>query len=197
MIYLNYCLNSKNWLTKDCQNFYENIYTTGDTIDPSVSYFLTKMCATQKVGDSTSSNVCGCYYPASVYSKFRTDNNITDFEQSDKQCYYPYCFSSSNPPYYNPKCPNITNCNATVINSLSAGGDMKNNKTVVNLVQNCQNKTKNVSTKSSPAPSPTPSPAPASSKSTTKSKYTKVPSPAPAPSTVSYTHLTLPTSLIV
>ena len=144
MIYLNYCLNSKNWLTDDCQNFYENIYNTGNKIDPSVSDYLTKVCAKQKVGDSTSSGVCGCYYPSSVYSNFRTDNNITDFEQSPKQCYYPYCFSSTNPPNYNPKCPNITNCNATVINSLSAGGDIKNNKTIVNLVQNCQNKEKKV-----------------------------------------------------
>ena len=137
--YFNFCTkyniqNGKkvypNWLTQDCKNFYQNVYTAGGEIDPCVSTFLTEQCANETVGDPKSKDVCGCYYPDSVYDNFKVKNNITDFENVNRQCFYPDCFFSKNPRKIQStaNCPSIINCNATVINNLKAGGDIKNNK---------------------------------------------------------------------
>jgi hypothetical protein len=176
LIYLNFCSNNSNWLSQDCKNFYQNIYTSTN-IDASVENYLTQKCATQKVGDSTTSDVCGCYYPSSVYSQFKEKNQLTNVFQdtTPTQCYYPYCFNSSNPSLLKPDCPSITACISNVTNIEQAGGNIDNNKTYINVVQNCQNTTKNETTgkKSSTGSSYESSSDKSTSTSKKGSKYTK------------------------
>ena len=74
---------------------------------------LQKFCA-DKSGNSTYNNICGCYYPQSVYDTFykklSSEYNIPPGYESN-ECSFPTCVQAQiQPPHSNCPSENILNC---------------------------------------------------------------------------------------
>lgn len=108
----NYCTPSIDTMIKpQCMQWCKN-----DSIDCPVS-IISDFCK-DKMNVSAYNQLCGCYYPSSVYDSTRnilaeTYNFPSEFLAGGRKCYFPAC-STATIPFNDPKaeCPdtNLTSC---------------------------------------------------------------------------------------
>lgn len=161
--YLAYCDNPSNFTKDVCKNFYRTQYVNNQ-LSSTVSSLLTKQClrfadadgnvldpSGQVIQPGTTSNtypanVCSCFLPNSVYSKFY-DTNTKDYPELRKfftinQCSYPDCANTSAVQPQKMTCPDVAITSCIVNNTI--GGNVTNSN--FSIVNNCITQVENTGT---------------------------------------------------